>query len=369
MNQISILALPMSTIKNRHSFSVILFLLCMLAVAIPLPAYASDKVQTRDGSLLTGTIKAISATTITLTTDYAGEIILQRDKVAGFSTEQPFVVRLKSGTTLAGLVAHTGEGTLVITGKDATMTTTIAAIAESWQLSESDPQLVRAEQQRDALKRKWSYDASWDIIGKKGNSDEFGAVIALAATLKSSQDTLKFYASLDKASKNSDKTSDEIILGSEYTAYFTDPWGWYVRGEVERDDFEDLRLRTSLGAGLNYRVFKEETHTLELRSGFGFRYESFNNGDNESDPTLDFGLDHQWQFASWANMTNKLVYTPAITDFGDFLFTHDSGINIPLGFSQNWDLRFGLRNDYKSLPAAGRDKLDTSYYSRLQLHW
>lgn len=338
-------------------------------LVMSLPVYALDKVETLDGSVLTGTIKAISATTITLATDYAGEIILQRDQVTGFNTDEAVVVRLKSGTTLAGLVEHTGNGTLVITGQDATMTTTTAAIAESWVVAESDPQLVRAEEQRDALKRKWSYDASLDIVGKKGNSDEFGAAVALAATLKSPQDTLTFYASLDKASKSGEDTSDEIILGSEYTAYFAEPWGWYVRGEVERDDFEDLELRTSLGAGLNYRVFKQETHSLELRSGLGFRYESFNNGDNESDPTLDFGLDHHWQFTSWANMSNKLVYTPAIKDFGDFLLTHDSGINIPLGFSQHWDLRFGLRNDYKSLPAAGREKLDTSYYSRLQLHW
>jgi hypothetical protein len=101
----------------------------------------------------------------------------------------------------------------------------------------------------------------------------------------------------------------------------------------------------------------------------GYRYESFNDGTNDSLPILDLGLEHYWKFITWADMTNKLTYTPSITDFGDYLLTHDSGVNIPLGLSQFWNIRFGLRNDYKSMPADGRKQLDTSYYSRLQLQW
>lgn len=342
-------------------------LLCYLA--LPLPSYAIDHIQTHDGATLTGTIKSISETSIILSTSYAGDLTIQRDKITGFDTEQTVFVRLKSGTTLEGQVHHNGDGQLVITGQDATMTTKTVSIAESWQPEDSDPQQVRSKQERDALKRKWSYEAGLDIVGKKGNSDQFGASVILGATLKSTEDTLKFYASLDKESKEGVDTANEIIFGSEYTAYFADPWGWYVRGEVERDDFEDLELRTLFGAGLNYRVFNEKTHSLELRSGLGYRYESFNDGSNENSPTLDFGLAHEWQFVDWAKMTNRLTYAPAINDFGDYLLTHDSGINIPIGFSQFWNLRFGLRNDYKSIPADNRKHLDTSYYSRLQLKW
>lgn len=346
--------------------TLIALVCCM---TMPLSSYAIDQVETLDGGILTGTIKSISETTITLSTSYAGDLTLKRNQIKGFDTDQTVFIRLKSGTTLEGKVHHGGNGQLVISGRDATMTTKTTAIAESWQSEATDPQLVRSEQEREALKRKWSYEAALDIVGKKGNSDQFGASVQLAATLESVDDTLKFYASLDKETKNEVDTANEIILGSEYTAYFADPWGWYVRGEVERDDFEDLELRTLVGAGLNYRVLNEKTHSLELRSGLGYRYESFNDGTNENSPTLDFGLAHKWQFVDWAKMTNHLTYTPAINDFTDYLFTHDSGINIPIGFSNFWNLRFGLRNDYKSMPASGREKLDTSYYSRLQLRW
>jgi putative salt-induced outer membrane protein YdiY len=345
------------------------FIALAFSIAMAGQAYALDQIETLDGSVLTGTIRSISASTIILVTSYAGVLELQRDQVKGFNTEQPVFVRLKSGTTLAGQVSHDGKGQLVIKGIDATMTTNTAAVVEGWSTTDSDPQLVRVETERDALKRKWSYKAAVDIAGKSGNSEEFSSRVLFDATLASVDDALKFYASIDKSSKEGDDISDETVFGSEYKSYFSETMGWYVRGEVERDDFEDLELRTILGGGLNYRVFKQEEHVLELRSGLGYRYESFNDGSTESSPTLDFGLEHYWKFISWAEMTNKLTYQPSIDDFKDYLLTHDSGIDIPLGLSDYWNIRFGLRNDYKNLPVEGREELDTSYYSRIQLKW
>ncbi len=332
-------------------------------------SYALDHVETKDGGMLTGTITQITKDTLTLNTDYAGKITLQRDKILGFSSEQPLSVRLNSGTTLSGTVQHQAQGELVIKAADAGLTTQLDAISEGWSVGQKDPQIVRLEEEHNAALRKWSYEAGVDIAGKKGNSEELGIGLALAAKLAGKDDALLFYASIDKAKQNGIDTSDEIILGTDYTSYSNDPWGWYTRAELERDDFENLDLRALIGAGLNYRVFNTPEHSLELRTGLGYRHESFNDGTTEQSPTLDFGLAHFWQFASWGQMKNTLTYTPAISDFGDYLLTHDSGIEIPLGFSDYWQLRLGLRHDYKSIPAAGRDSLDTSYYSRLQLAW
>ena len=108
---------------------------------------------------------------------------------------------------------------------------------------------------------------------------------------------------------------------------------------------------------------------LELRSGFDYCHEKFNDGITEQTPTIDFGLAHDWQFISLERMKNNMTYTPAIDDFNDYLITHDSSIETPLGLSEYWQLRLGLSNDYKSLPADDRKHRDTSYYSKLQLAW
>jgi len=332
-------------------------------------AIALDHIETIDGGIITGVIKQVTDDTIILSTEYAGKITLQRDKIIGFTSEQPLSVRLNDGAIITGPVHHQKQGILSVSTPEANRLTQFQDIAESWSPADQDPELTRLEEAEQATIRKWSFEAGVDIAGKKGNSDEFGAALTFGAKLTGQDDTLLFYGSLDQAEQDGVDSSDEIILGAEYTSYSSDPWGWYVRAEVEKDDFEDLRLRTLLGTGLNYRVFHEPEHSLELRSGLGYRHENFNDGTTEQSPTLDFGLAHDWQFASWGRMTNHVTYTPAIADFTDYLITHDSGIEIPLGFSDYWQLRLGLRHKYKSIPVDDREHLDTSYYSRLQMNW
>jgi putative salt-induced outer membrane protein YdiY len=330
---------------------------------------ALDHIETKDGGTLTGVIKEITNDAIIFSTDSAGDITVNRDKVRGVSSEHSLAVRLNSGTVLIGPVEHQQEGSLEISSTDARLTTQFSNISESWKPDQQDPEIVRIEEEHNKTLRKWSYEAGADITGRKGNSDEFGVAINLAAKLVGKDDSLLFYGSLNQAEQQGIENTDEIIVGTEYTAYTNEPWGWYVRAELERDDFEGIDLRALLGSGLNYRVFNTPDHTLELRSGLGYRHESFTDGTTEQSPTLDFGLAHNWLFADWGRIKNNLTFAPAITDFGDYLITHDSSLEIPLGLSDYWQLRLGLRHDYKSIPAQGREGLDTSYYSRLQLAW
>ena len=98
--------------------------------------YALDFIETKDGGTLTGTIKHITHDTIILSTNYAGDITLQRDKIVGFSAEQSLSVRLNSGTVLTGPIKHQEQGTLAITADDASLLTQFNQISESWPPSE-----------------------------------------------------------------------------------------------------------------------------------------------------------------------------------------------------------------------------------------
>ncbi len=339
-----------------------------LLTLLSLPTFASaDYINTHDGSHLTGVIKQVTPDAIIMATEYAGDITIQRAKVLNFATEQALSTRLQDGTTTTSKIRALSNGMLSLSS---TQTPTAANdIVESWQPNQTDPEVLRQEKIRKDNLRKWSYAAGVDITGKKGNSDESSVAINVVTKLKGKQDVLKLYGSLDQAEQDGEDNSDETILGFEYTNYIYQPWGWYVRSEFEQDDFEDIDLRTLLGAGLSYRAINTPDHSLAFRSGLGYRHEKFTDGTKEQSPTLDLGLDHDWKIANWLRINNELTYTPAIDDFNDYLITHDSGLIIPLGNSEQWQLRLGLKNDYKSLPSAGNDHLDTSYYSRLRLSW
>ncbi len=67
------------------------FCLCLL---FTIQVHALEHIDTKDGSRLIGNLKSISNDTVTLQTDYAGDITIQRDQIKQLSTEQSISNRL-----------------------------------------------------------------------------------------------------------------------------------------------------------------------------------------------------------------------------------------------------------------------------------
>ena len=217
--------------------------------------------------------------------------------------------------------------------------------------------------------RHWVYVVGADIAGKSGNSDEMTTNALVDMRLVSKADELRFYGSYQRAEQDGDETSDESIAGASYTAYMYDPWGWYVRGELEKDKFEDIDLRTTVAAGGTWRPIHTDDQTLRFWLGLGYRHQSFDNDvEDDSSATLDSGVAHHWLLKPWLALDNSLAYAPALDDFSNYLLTHDTAFAMPVGASK-WTLRIGVHDDYNSEPAPDRDKLDTTYYTRLQLRF
>jgi hypothetical protein len=84
---------------------------------------------------------------------------------------------------------------------------------------------------------------------------------------------------------------------------------------------------------------------------------------------LDFGLNHTYVLTDWGSLVNSLTYNPSFDDFGNYRITHESSFEMPISAGEMWKMRIGLANDYSSMPAFGREELDTTYFVRLILNW
>ena len=346
-------------------------LITLLAALLPLavvPANA-DIVRTSDGARLTGSIQRIEGGILYLSTPYAGDLEIAQAKVASFSTEEPVFVRLQSGTVMAGPVESSADGALRIRSEDGTLNTSMDRVAASWSPSGEDPRILQMRAEREELKRKWSYEAGADLFGQEGNSDEFALGINFEAKLKSPNDTLRFYGEYEQREKSSETTEDRAAGGMSYEAFFSKIFGWYARTELETDAIDRVDLRSTTAGGASYRLINNENQTLVARSGLGYRYTAYDTArDDESDATLDFGLDHTFRFKDRMFMENTLSYVPSLDDFGDYRVVHDSGVEVPVGSSKNWKLRMGVKNEYESEPEA-EENLDTTYYTRMIYSW
>ena len=289
------------------------------------------------------------------------------DKVTSVATDAPVTTRLADETTVTGVTEIDSSKTIIVKNDQLATTAPLDKLKASWVPGATPPPESGYEAHR------WLYTLGADLVGKNGNSDEMTTNVVGEALLVSRLDELKLYGSYQRSKQESTETSDQTIAGASYNAFMYDPWGWYVRGEVERDPFEDIELRTTIAGGLSYRPINVPTHMLRFFLGVGYRNESFTNGnDDNSVGTLDAGLSHRWILTPWLTMSNDLTYSPAFDDFGDYLATQDSALEMPVAAAtaaRKWLLRLGLRNDYKSQPEPGREKLDTTYYVRLLLRF
>jgi putative salt-induced outer membrane protein YdiY len=333
-----------------------------IAVALLGTAAHADVITTADGARLVGKVNKITAQNVELATTYAGTIAIAMDQVATLETDTPVTTRFQDQTTVTGVTRIDAERAVSIEGDGLTTTSTLDRLMASWLPDATPP----PESGYDP--RRWVYSVGADVAGKNGNSDEISTNFLGDAALVTKLDEFRLYASYARAEQESEETSDQTIAGASYAAYMYDPWGWYVRGELERDPFEDIDLRTTAAGGLSYRPINTDVRTLKFFAGVGYRHESFQDGIDESSGVLDLGLNHRWVVQPWLTMNNALTYTPAFDDFADYLFVHDSSLELPVGASK-WVLRLGVRNDYKNKPAPDREELDTAYYTRLLMRF
>lgn len=322
----------------------------------------ADEVITTDGARLVGNITLIDKGSIHLDTSYAGTLKISQEQVASFSTEQPRVVRLESGTIMAGPIESSNNGKLKITSEDGVLETSTSKVAASWSPGAEDPEVVRN-------RREWRYDAHLDLTGRDGNTDKFRLGTGLEAQLKGPDDTLAFFFEYEQAEEEDLKTEDRAAGGASYESFFSKILGWYARTELETDAIDNVKLRSTSAGGLSYRLINKDKQSLVLRSGLGYRYTAFDDdSEDESSATIDFGLAHSYEYKGIFVMKNDLTYVPALDDFGNYRVVHDSGVEIPIGSSDNWKLRMGIKNEYESQSTTD-EKLDTFYYTRMIYSW
>ncbi|MDR2674312.1 MAG: DUF481 domain-containing protein [Opitutaceae bacterium] len=329
-----------------------------LATALP-----ADVIGTKNGSRLSGRVVRIDGTHVVLATDFAGEIKIKQGEVESITTDAPLNVRLAGGTVLEGTISTPGApGGVHVAGRDGGISTTVDRLAMTWAPGANDPAV-------DALRRKWAYEAAADITGKTGNSEQLGMALQFRATLASPSDTLQFFTAYERQVTDDEKSADQFKAGIDYQNNFAGRYSWYVRDEGGFDRVKDIALYNVAAAGAGYDILKTKVDTLTGRAGLSYRYETYGDplAEDLDSLGLDIGLNNQFTMKTWS-MTNRVSYVPTFADFTNYRLYHESYIELPLKAGW-WRIRLGVSNDYNSKPPAARERLDTTYFTRMVLNW
>ena len=337
---------------NRLTF----FLL--LAIAGSVSAWA-DEIRLDDGSRQFGSVTAIGAETLTLETEYAGTLEIQRERISGIVTDAPIRVVLDSGERVVGRLMLEDSGAQLLASETAGR---FELARESISALE-DPASLVAEQRPTA---SWSRDVSVAVSGASGNTDQVTSLARVSALRESDGERLRLALQGRFGSQDGSQTENEVIGSVGLERDFSDRWFMLGGVRLERDELEDLDLRANVDFGVGYFVIREEHHEFKPRVAIGFQYESFEDDGTNEDIVGVLGWDYRYDMNSRWRFTHVLDYRPTFSDPTSEYRIDSEAALITMLNDGRWGLRFLLSNRYNADPAPGVDKLDTVYAVGLQ---
>ena len=299
---------------------------------------AADTVKLDNGDQLTGTVTHIRDGVLTLETAYAGTLSIKQENIAGIVTNTPAAIAVQVAVE-----------------------------------TDAAPPPVAAPAKKPA---PWSYSAAAEARHTSGNSHDTTASIRLEANqIDPDLWTLKLYTGVEYNKADGNVTEHKVQGGADADFFTSKLTGVYAREELLTDRANDIRLRSTFGAGGEYFLHKKPTENgldmLRLRAGLGHRYEKHRDADASSDSamTVDLGLRLNKELAENITWTTELTYAPAIDNFNNYLATHDSRCEFNLVKKWRVSYELGVQHAYNSRPAEGNVYLDTTYYTRLKKTW
>jgi len=332
-------------------------------IAFAAVSASADVVVTTNGARIVGKVTSIDAGTVVISTDYAGEIKVKQSLVTSIQTDAPVSVRLTTGDRVTGPVTPTADGKEKITSPAGDAYTTIPLIAASWDAGAEDPAVV-------ALRRKWLFDAAVDINGENGTHSQLGTDFSFKATLKGPDDNLAFYTAYNRQVTAGQKSADQFKAVVDYTDNMSATTSWYVRDEAGFDRVMQITFDDIAAAGFGYDFIKTDSENLTGRAGFSYRDYQYAPATGTSNVSA-VGADFELQFAKnfgISKISDRITFLPDFQDSKSYIITHELEYTIPLAMSL-WKLSMGVSNNYNSEPVPGVKKLDTLFFTRLNLSW
>lgn len=367
-----------------------------LAQESPEPA-AADRIYMNDGSRLVGQLVRWRDGELQLKTQTVGDVTLSAEQVQGISTGEQVRVELTTGERVIGqlLYDEADDVQQVVGTAFGDVATDAPSIAGIWRTGDPEPETVvqqelREEQEQQvmtiredyetqleqlretqpALGNNWTARLELGASGATGNVESFGITGRASAKRETEYDRLFLNVGGRYERSEGEDVAENVFGGATLEVDINENLFTYLSAKLERDEFEALEIRSVVTGGLGYFVFREDDHELKLRGGTGFQYESFRDGTSESDIVLELGVDYRADIQTWLTFTHSTTLYPSVEDFAsDYRVISETAGEIPIGGTEAWKLRAGMRNKYNAMPRPGIDRLDTTYFLNMVYDW
>jgi putative salt-induced outer membrane protein YdiY len=338
-------------IKRRFDMKKSLFLLLiMISVAFLISGNSlADEVRLKNGDKLTGQVVRMEADKLILKTTYAGEIIITWQEVTAVRTDASVKVVLKDETALEGNTEAVEDGKMKLdTGKlEAPATFSLADVKAI------NPEPVKTV--------KITTRANASVTSERGNttSDNYYFDGEFAARTKKNR--YKISGELTQEKADGITTSRNWLVYGNYSHFLNEKWYLYADTLSEHDEFKDLNLRSTLGAGAGYQFFETPLLNLSVSAGLSMVDENFDVAKDNDYSAGHWSVNYdQYFFDKFVQLFHVNTGFVSLEDSKDWFFKSRTGLRFPLYKGLTATLQYNF--DWENQPSVGSEtREDTKF--------
>jgi putative salt-induced outer membrane protein YdiY len=343
--------------------------LAVLLVVVLAPTVFADQITLKNGDRLTGTIITSDAKTLVLKTEYADAVTIKWDFVQQIESTQALYVGTKGGQVIVGPVT-TSDSKLAVATKESGSVAVAKADVTSLRNADEEKKAEAALErlQHPSLADLWTGSLDIGLGQVTGNSQSSNFTFGLNAVRATTRDKITYYttAAFARSTLNgvTATTAQAIAGGIRYDLNVSDKSFAFGTVDLFNDRFQDLDLRTVLGAGYGRHTIKNDRTTLDLLVGGDFDREFFTTFNRSSAEVL-LGETITRKFLASSAFNEALFFYPNLSYTGNYRSTFSLGLVTKLTKVLSWQISF---NDYYlSNPVPGKKTNDLLFSTGLRV--
>ncbi len=280
------------------------------------------------------------------------------NEISALSSDAVVTIEFKDGGYATGRLSSPGNGRINLTGKNDTRSEFRLASVKS--IYPGDKLPVPAF--------KWKGRLNLGASQSSGNTDKWAVNADAEAKGRSEKDRIVLSAAYNRESSDGVDTADNARIAAEYNRFLSKKWFLGLQGSAEHDDFADLNLRTTIGAGAGYQIIETGQTDLSIEGG-----PTYVNEDLQAAPDRDF-IAGRWAvnfemyvFDKFAQLFHNHVGLVNMERTSDVLIKTKQGARIP--FRNSFNVTAQVNWDHDTEPTPGTEKNDTRYILSVGYNW
>lgn len=218
---------------------------------------------------------------------------------------------------------------------------------------------INIESLRQGIKEGFSGSSGLQLSGASGNTDVF-ELGANSQNIFKERDHEYIFITNYKYGEASDlKNSNKGNGHLRYAQDFTETLAWEVFGQMEFNEFQQLKLRTLLGGGLRLRLYEESGTSFFSGAGLFYEDETISEAPDQANFRGNLYLSIRSLLSETTEFVLVTYYQPSFKRVNDYRIQATVGLETQVLKQLSWVNQLSYSEDSK--PPIGIEKLDISY--------